>query len=158
VLNFWATWCKPCRAEIPTLVEVQHRFAAQGVQVIGASIDEPEDRKTAEKFVREMGINYPVWFEFTTGHMMPLRLATSIPATAIFDHNGQRVFRIIGEATKKDLAERLEWLLGDRTAPAPAELVLPAGITPEHFKEHEEGKEDEHQEEVARETGSAVPS
>jgi thiol-disulfide isomerase/thioredoxin len=159
VLNFWATWCKPCKKEIPALMEIQRQYESLGVQVTGASIDEPEDRKKAEEFVHQTRVNYPMWFGCTIEQMLPLGLATSIPATAILDQAGQRRFRIIGEAKKADISERLDWLLGNRSAPAPPELLLPAGITPEHFRLHEEGKEEgEEHDEPAIEGGSAVPS
>jgi thiol-disulfide isomerase/thioredoxin len=165
VLNFWATWCAPCRDEIPLLVRIQREYGPKGVQVIGASIDEPADRESAEAFVRRMRINYPVWYGRTTEDMMPLRLATSIPATAVFDRDGRPVFRIIAEVKEADLNSRLDWLLGARTGAAPAELMLPPGVTPEHFAEHEAGEEEgeghEHGHEGEAhesEGGSAVPT
>jgi thiol-disulfide isomerase/thioredoxin len=167
VLNFWATWCAPCRDEIPLLVRIQREYGAKGgVQVIGASIDEPGDRESAEAFVRRMRINYPVWYGRTTEDMKPLRLATAIPATAVFDRDGRPVFRIIGEVKEADLTSRLDWLLAGRTGEAPAELMLPPGVTPEHFAEHEAGKEEgedhdhghEGEAHADSEGGSAVPT
>jgi thiol-disulfide isomerase/thioredoxin len=165
VLNFWASWCAPCRNEIPLLVRVQREYGPRGVQVVGASIDEPEDREQAEAFARRMGIRYPVWYGRTTEDMKPWRLATAVPATAVFDREGRLVFRLIGEIGEADLVPRLEWLLGGRQGEAPPELRLPAGITPEHFAEHEagaeEGEEHHHEEEAQpteSEGGSAVPT
>ncbi|MGI8891469.1 MAG: TlpA disulfide reductase family protein [Chthoniobacterales bacterium] len=59
VLNFWATWCPPCRAEIPDLVALQKRYAARGLVVVGISLDEGGPAKVAS-FVKKMGINYQV--------------------------------------------------------------------------------------------------
>jgi thiol-disulfide isomerase/thioredoxin len=161
VLNFWASWCAPCRAEIPVLVRLQRDYGPRGVQVIGASIDEPESRDAAEAFARRMGVDYPVWHGRSTADMAALRLATSIPATAVFDRDGRLAFRLIGEAREVDLSARLEWLLGPRAGQPPPELLLPAGITPEHFAEHEAGEEegeDHHDEHEGEEGGSAVPT
>jgi thiol-disulfide isomerase/thioredoxin len=163
VLNFWATWCAPCRKEIPLLVRLQKEYGPRGVQVVGASIDEPDDRELAERFVRDKHVNYPVWYGHTTEDMKPLGLATSIPATAIFDRDGRRVFRIIGEVHEEVIRGRLEWALGDRHAAAPPELVLPPGVTLEHFARHEAGEEededhDHHAEVADAEGGSAVPT
>ncbi len=158
VVNFWATWCQPCRKEIPVLVNLQNQYSRQ-VQFIGVSIDELEDQKTVAKFVNRLGINYPIWISGTTEQMKPFGLATAIPATVLLTEAGERAFRIIGEVKQQILEERLNWLLSDRTAPKPQELVLPAGVTPEHFAKHESGQEDE--EEQARERAgqdSAVPS
>jgi len=58
LLNFWATWCKPCRAEIPDLIALQKEYAGK-LQIIGLSTDD-ESPETVREFVREMGINYPV--------------------------------------------------------------------------------------------------
>jgi len=58
LLDFFATWCSPCREEIPHFVEWQSRYGNQGLQVIGISMD--DDTRPLEKFSRELGINYPV--------------------------------------------------------------------------------------------------
>jgi thiol-disulfide isomerase/thioredoxin len=50
VLNFWATWCVPCREEMPLFVQLQNQYAQSGVQFIAASIDAPEDREKVEAF------------------------------------------------------------------------------------------------------------
>jgi len=60
--------------------------------------------------------------------MRPLGLGELLPTTAVFDRDGSRAFRIVGEVTKKRLVERLDWLLGDRAGKPPPELVLPPGI------------------------------
>lgn len=57
LVNFWASWCPPCREEIPGFVELQHRYAAQGFQVVGIAIDEPA---AAQGAAEELGVNYPV--------------------------------------------------------------------------------------------------
>lgn len=163
VLNFWATWCAPCRREIPLLVRVQTEYGPRGVQVVGPSIDEPEDREAADRLTRDMRVNYPVLHGHTTEDMKPLGLATAIPATAIFDRDGTRVFRIIGEVDEDAIRLRLDWLLSDRAAAAPPDLILPPGVTPEHFAQHEAGieeDEDEHHAEGSpeEEGGSAVPT
>jgi cytochrome c biogenesis protein CcmG/thiol:disulfide interchange protein DsbE len=58
LLNFWATWCGPCRAEIPDLVELQNKYKDQ-LQIIGLVVDD-EDQDAIKKFITEFGINYPV--------------------------------------------------------------------------------------------------
>jgi len=57
VLNFWATWCQPCRREIPALMDLQKKYGNRGLQIIGIAID---DRDDVEKFVSRLGVNYPI--------------------------------------------------------------------------------------------------
>jgi cytochrome c biogenesis protein CcmG, thiol:disulfide interchange protein DsbE len=58
LLNFWATWCAPCREETPELVGLQNRYRSQGLQIIGVSLD--DESKAALAFYRQFKINYPV--------------------------------------------------------------------------------------------------
>jgi len=58
VLNTWATWCGPCKVEIPHFIEFQQKYGAKGLQVVGISVDDPVDKLVP--YVKEMGMNYPV--------------------------------------------------------------------------------------------------
>lgn len=164
VLNFWASWCKPCKTEIPIIIELRNHYPSQEVKVLGISVDVPGDRRLAERFVKRAGVNYPIVYDGRMEEMRPLGLADSIPATAIFDRDGRRRYRMIGAVTQEVLASRIDWLLGVHALEEPAELTLPEGLTPAHFREHEEGREHEEDEESngveARkgEEGSTVPS
>lgn len=57
LVNFWATWCPPCMKEIPFFIELQNRYADEGLQIIGVAIDKPD---VSRQFAEEIGINYPV--------------------------------------------------------------------------------------------------
>jgi len=59
LLNFWATWCGPCKIETPWLVELQNQYGSQGLQVVGVAMDDSGKDEIA-KFAKEMGMNYPV--------------------------------------------------------------------------------------------------
>jgi thiol-disulfide isomerase/thioredoxin len=58
LLDFWATWCGPCKVEIPHFVEFQEKYGAKGLQIVGVSVDDPVDKLAP--YVKEMGMNYPV--------------------------------------------------------------------------------------------------
>jgi peroxiredoxin len=58
ILDFWATWCIPCRTEIPGFVELQRQYGAQGLQIIGVSVDDPVEK--LKPYVAELKMNYPV--------------------------------------------------------------------------------------------------
>jgi thiol-disulfide isomerase/thioredoxin len=103
VLNFWAGWCAPCASEIPLLARIHRDYSARGVQVVGASIDEPESRDAARDLARKLRVNYPVLYGASSAEMSSLELATAIPATAIFDRDGRRAFRLAREeAVRQD--------------------------------------------------------
>ncbi len=57
LINFWATWCTPCREEMPEFVQAQQRYGTRGLQIVGIAIDRKEP---VERFVRQLGINYPI--------------------------------------------------------------------------------------------------
>jgi thiol-disulfide isomerase/thioredoxin len=120
VLNLWATWCIPCRAEMPLLAEVRERYRDRGVEVVGASADAPGRRREVEHFVRRQRLDFPIWIGATTADMERLGLGEALPATAILDRDGDIVFTILGPIAPGDLDERLDWLLGDRAAAPPA--------------------------------------
>lgn len=92
VLNFWATWCPPCRKEIPEFVELQERYGARGLQFVGVALQRPEELGA---FIEEHGMNYPV----LAGEMEVIRLAErygnrvgALPYTVIMDRGGRIVF------------------------------------------------------------------
>ncbi len=58
LLDFWATWCPPCKAEIPNFVELQDQYGERGLQVVGVSVDDPADK--LPPFAEEFRMNYPV--------------------------------------------------------------------------------------------------
>lgn len=58
LLDFWATWCGPCKVEIPHFIEFQKKYGEKGFQVVGISVDDPVDKLAP--YVKEMGMNYPV--------------------------------------------------------------------------------------------------
>ncbi|MBK9154864.1 MAG: TlpA family protein disulfide reductase [Chloracidobacterium sp.] len=111
VLNFWATWCGPCRKEMPDLAAIQNDYAALGVQVIGAAGDEAADGAKVLKFIRDYKVNFPVWIGATTNDMERFGLGTVLPATAIIDREGKIVWREVGIIKPAELRKKLDELL-----------------------------------------------
>jgi peroxiredoxin len=62
LINFWATWCAPCRVEMPWFIALQQKYASQGFTILGLDSDHPEDLPTVPGFARKMGLNYPVLY------------------------------------------------------------------------------------------------
>jgi len=70
IINYWATWCGPCREEIPVLVKAQEHYEQQGLVVIGLSMDYPDDSAVVQQFISEYSINYPVLMAADVGNQL----------------------------------------------------------------------------------------
>jgi len=103
VVNLWATWCAPCREEIPMFVKVQQKYRTQGLQFVGISIDQAD--KTSE-FSRNFGINYPSLIgTFDTVELSRQAGNTRrvLPYTIIMDRKGKIVATELGGLTQEKL-------------------------------------------------------
>lgn len=118
VLNFWATWCVPCRKEMPDLAAIQNAFAPFGVQVIGATADQLADRAKVIQFVRDSKVNFPVWLGATTADMQKFGVGPGLPATVIINRDGKIVWVKPTVIQAAELKKELERLLGGDAAVA----------------------------------------
>lgn len=92
ILDFWATWCPPCKREIPDFIALQSLYGGRGLQILGVALDEPEKVK---EFSQQQGINYPVLLG--TDRVANLYGGvTGIPTTFIIDQQGMIVRRYEG--------------------------------------------------------------
>ena len=110
VLNFWATWCAPCRKEIPMLVQAQRDYADADLQIIGLAID---DADAVRRFADQYGINYPLLVEANAVARLQdqLRAGNGLPATVIVDRDGRIRERARGELDREQLDALVEpWL------------------------------------------------
>ncbi|HEX5887973.1 MAG TPA: TlpA disulfide reductase family protein, partial [Pyrinomonadaceae bacterium] len=111
VLNFWATYCVPCRKEMPDLAVIQNEFAPLGVQVIGVSTDDLADRSKVLQFVKETKVNFPIWVGGTTEHMVRFGLGAALPGTVIINREGKITKIISGVVDQAGLRKQIEALL-----------------------------------------------
>lgn len=112
VVNFWATWCTPCREEMPGFVKLQSRWQARGVQFVGLAQDEPA--KVAA-FGREYAISYPLWIGGAEVMDLSRRLGNRLgvlPHTVLLDGEGRVLESRIGMYSEADLDSRLAAITG----------------------------------------------
>lgn len=115
ILNFWATYCIPCRQEMPDLAAIQNEFAALGVQVVGASVDDEEDKNKVLQFIRETKVNFPIWVGASMEHMVRFGLGTALPGTVVIGRDGRVVKIISGLVDQASLRKEIEALLAVAT-------------------------------------------
>jgi cytochrome c biogenesis protein CcmG/thiol:disulfide interchange protein DsbE len=110
LLNFWATWCGPCKAEIPMFVELQKKYAANGFTVVGYSID--DEAPQARTFASEYQMNYPILLglgrEDVQDAFGPM---WGIPVSVLITRNGQVCQKHTGLPTKTELEKGIKALL-----------------------------------------------
>jgi thiol-disulfide isomerase/thioredoxin len=123
VLNFWATWCGPCREEMPMLVEAEKTWAAKGVAFIAVSLDDNKTKNKIPAFLAQYQVGFPVWTGASTDELDKLRMGKGVPDTAFLDESGVVVARVLGEIRRDELDRRLAWLTGDRKSTPPPALV-----------------------------------
>jgi thiol-disulfide isomerase/thioredoxin len=112
VLNFWATWCPPCREEIPLFMALQKRYGASGVQLLGVATADSRDSVLA--FRKSMGMNYPILIGDDDAMNIMAQYGNrqgSIPFTVIIDRQGMIVARKLGAFDKAELRQLLDPLL-----------------------------------------------
>lgn len=113
VVNFWATWCEPCRAEIPGLVRIQDKLAAKNVQIVGISIDSVAKVK---EFAKEFKVQYPLVMGGMDAIEITRKLGNKVgglPYTVVLDRNGVIKARHLGGITEADLESAIVPLLND---------------------------------------------
>lgn len=121
LVNFWATWCGPCRMEIPGLVQVYGKHRAQGFEILGLSVDMPDPargvtpeqvHRGVSEFITAQGIPYPV------GLVNPASAEaygiSAIPASFLVDREGKIAARLIGLYREEQIEDAVERLIGEK--------------------------------------------
>jgi thiol-disulfide isomerase/thioredoxin len=123
LVNFWATWCGPCIAEVPLLAKEEENYRSRGVIFIAASVDDAKTRTQVQAFVSRNRVHLIVCLGANSDDLDRLGMGLAVPATAFLDQQGRIVFRITGPMREGELRERLDWLIGSRGGPLPAAFI-----------------------------------
>ena len=114
VLNFWATWCAPCRIEMPSFEKLYRRYRSEGVTVLAITLDKNSENKI-KSFVDEYGLSFPILLD-EKGEVERLYPSMTIPFTYIIDRQGRIVARVDGAKNweSNETFEAIEYLLKNR--------------------------------------------
>ncbi|MEO6444155.1 MAG: TlpA disulfide reductase family protein [Gemmatimonadaceae bacterium] len=101
LLNVWATWCHPCRDEIPYLQQLYTQHAAEGFEVIGVSVDARGSEAAVAAFRDEFGMTYPIWLD-PDERVQSLYMAMGVPASYLIDRKGVMRWKHLGTMRASD--------------------------------------------------------
>jgi thiol-disulfide isomerase/thioredoxin len=120
LINFWATWCEPCREEFPDLVQIDKEYKARGLEFVTVSLDDPADIKTSvPQFLRQMRAPAPAYLLNVPDPEPSIKMVDhtwggALPATFLYDAQGQIVYKHMGRVKPAELREALEKVISDK--------------------------------------------
>ncbi|MCP4231499.1 MAG: TlpA family protein disulfide reductase [bacterium] len=109
VVDLWATWCPPCKKEIPDLIEINNEYKDEGVVLIGISMDD-NAMSVVPKYAAKVGMNY-VNFDGKSGGLDKEYVTPGYPTKIFYDKDGKETYRQIGMMSKEDVVAEIEKLL-----------------------------------------------
>ena len=95
LLNIWATWCAPCRAEMPSIERLHREFGPRGLKIVAVSVDDPGQQKAVRDFARELGLTFEI-LQDPTHDIQKIYQTTGVPETFVLGRDGVIRKKIIG--------------------------------------------------------------
>jgi peroxiredoxin len=118
LLDFWATWCGPCKIEMPWFVELQNQYAAQGLQIVGVAMDDAS-KEDIGKFAKDMGVNYPILIgKEAVGD--EYGGVPALPESFLIGRDGKIVDKILGLRGKAEIEDSIKKALNTRATTSTA--------------------------------------
>ena len=113
VVNFWATWCVPCKEEMPEITHVYAAYHERGVEFLGAAYEERSGRPKVQAFMKSYEMQFPVWLEASEGAMKLFGVGPAVPATIILDSQHRIAARIPGPTDGAQLRQLIDRVLSE---------------------------------------------
>jgi len=127
LLNFWATWCGPCKIEMPWFVDFQKQYGSQGLQIVGVAMDDASKADIA-KFAKDMGVNYPILIgKESVGDQYGG--VPALPESFVISRDGKIMDKIIGLRGKAEIEDSIKKALN--TQPASSQASASTKVAPE---------------------------
>mgnify|MGYP001562087188 FL=1 len=108
ILDLWATWCPPCRKEIPGFISLYNKYQGKGVEILGIAFDE-NGSEAVPPFIKKMGVNYPVYLD--GGDIAQAYNLQAYPTTVIYGKDGKVANKHIGFVSEKEFDDEIGLLL-----------------------------------------------
>lgn len=114
--NFWATWCEPCRQEMPLLVELEKKWRGRGFVLLTVSADDPEDEAAARAFLRKAGVSMPAYIKRASSDeafivSVDENWSGALPALFLYGRDGRKIASFFGEAEPAEIEAAIRKLL-----------------------------------------------
>jgi len=120
LLNFWATWCGPCKIEMPWFVDLQNQYGSQGLQIVGVAMDDAS-KEDISKFAKDMGVNYPILIgKESVGDQYGG--VPALPESFLISRDGKIVDKIIGLRGKAEIEDAVKKTLDTQAAKSQASV------------------------------------
>ncbi len=118
LLNFWATWCGPCKIEMPWFVDLQNQYGSQGLQIVGVAMDDAS-KEDIGKFAKDMGVNYPILIgKESVGDQYGG--VPALPESFLISRDGKVIDKIIGLRGKAEIEDAVKKALNTQPATSQA--------------------------------------
>jgi len=131
LLNFWATWCEPCKIETPWLVELQKQYGSQGLQIVGVDMQDDASLEEVSSFAKDMGIGYPILVGKPSEQDAIADAYGGIPflpETFLIGRDGKIVGKILGLKSKSDIEDEIKMALAPVPVARAQRLLFPVWL------------------------------